>query len=68
MILGDEVVKLLVLRCVFFHGLKDELGPTGEAYHPHPKTHTPFQAAIVGSGCFVWHLGEISRLLSSKAQ
>lgn len=29
MILGDEVVKLLVLRCVFFHGLKDELGPTG---------------------------------------
>lgn len=39
--IGDKVVKLLVLRCVFFHGLKDELGPTGEAYHPHPKNTHP---------------------------
>ena len=27
MILGDEVVSMVL----------DELGPTGEAYHPHPK-------------------------------
>ena len=48
MTLGDEVVKLLVLRCVLFHGLKDELGPTGEAYHPHPKNTHPSKPPSLG--------------------